>query len=386
MNKICIPSFSRSDYSSLAPIMKAAQSDKELNLQVLVGGSHLLDRFGSSVKDFTRDGIEVFKTIPFLRDADDSESDYARAFQTLYHEMVEYLISEKPSALFILGDRWEMLACSMAAFLLRIPIVHHSGGDLTQGSLDNQTRYTLTVQSHFHLVAVEEHRQRLISIGEEPWRVQVVGEPALTILENSKNTYLKTKDIEYLPNYENFALATFHPTTFEGISYEEQINRFIQILEVVNIPIFLTAPNPDPNSNIFYENLVSYVEGKENIHFFKNLGVEVYYSCMREASFMFGNSSSGIWEAPSFKLPVINIGNRQADRLRAENVIDCPLEVGAFQKALERIKSNTFKKQLKDVKNPYVFDDTVARILQSFKQDFVSSRVLKKVLKDPLRD
>lgn len=386
MNKVCIPSFSRSDYTSLAPVIKAAQLDKDVETQVLVGGSHLLNRFGNSRKDFEEAGLNVFREIPFLKEEDDSEVDFARAYQRLYSSMVDYFIEEKPDALFILGDRWEMLACSSAAFLLRIPIIHHSGGDLTQGSLDNQTRYTLSVQSHVHLVALEEHKERLIKFGEEDWRVEVVGEPALTVLDEEGSFYKSVSEIEGFSNLSEFALATFHPTTFEGYSFEEQIDKYIEILNLIDIPIVLTAPNPDPSSKVFYEKLISFAKENERIHLFENLGAKAYYTCMRDASFMIGNSSSGIWEAPSFKLPVINIGERQADRLRAGNVLDIAIDVNEAKKAIQEVTSNSFKERIEKVVNPYVFKDTNHRILQSFKQDLRSPQLLKKVLVDPLKD
>lgn len=385
LNKICIPTFSRSDYSSLSPVIIEAQKDREIELQVLVGGSHLLKRFGESVNDIKNDGIKIFMEIHFLGENDDSEIEFALAFSKLFEVFFNYLVTEKPDTVFILGDRWEMLACSQAANLLRVPIVHHSGGDLTQGSLDNQTRYVLTMQSHLHLVAIEEHKRRLVSMGEEDWRVRIVGEPALSRITEPTFLFESMSEIPSVPCQGNFVLATFHPTSFDQYSFEEQINMYIEILDCIEESVLLTAPNPDPSSKIFFDKLSDYVETKKNIYFLSNVGSKAYYTCMKFAKYMVGNSSSGIWEAPSFKLPVINIGRRQEDRLRAGNVIDCSLETEDFKKALNKIRSSEFKEKLRFVENPYVFKDTISEIVKTFKQDFKDPKVLQKKIVDPLR-
>lgn len=374
-------SLSRSDYTSLKPVIKAALNDTDLEVKVIAGGSHLLKRFGNSIQSFKEDNIPVHHLTSFFSEEDDSDEDFAISFGKAYQDFVDYFIKQKPDRVFILGDRWEMLAASAAANLLRIPIVHHSGGDLTQGSLDNQTRYVLSTQSHLHLVALEEHRERLISMGEEEWRVITVGEPALTELDNIAS---KTKNIFKdlgIPEGREFVLATFHPTTFEKIPAKEQISLFIESLKEIKEDIILTAPNPDPNSKYFYNKLLEFSQGQSNVHFFENLGHQRYYGAMKQAKFMIGNSSSGIWEAPSFSLPVINLGDRQKDRLRAGNVIDVDLNLDSIKLALKKVSNKNY---FKDIQNPYVKKNTNQLILESIKMDIEKSKLLFKKLNDPI--
>lgn len=385
MKKVCFATFTRSDYTSLKHIIKAAKSAKLFQVSVLAGGSHLLHRFGNSIEQIKKDGIEVDFTIDFLSESDDSDNDMAEAFLRAYQGCLNYLLKEKPDCVFLLGDRWEMLAMSQAANLVRVPIIHHSGGDITQGSLDNQTRYTLTTQAHIHLTALEEHRERLIAIGEEEWRVTTVGEPALTEVTSQADGVEDIYKELGFESEEKFVLATFHPTTFESASLEKQIDIFLKTLDLVPETIVLTAPNPDPGSKAFFDKLFQYVESNNRIHFFENLGAKRYYASMRAAEYMVGNSSSGIWEAPSFKLPVLNMGSRQKDRLRADNVLDVDLDIEKIEIGLKKIRSLKFKEQLKKIENPYVKENCLELILKCIQESFLRDNLLMKKFIDPLK-
>lgn len=380
--KVCFISFSRSDYTSLRPIIRAAQADTEIEAVVVAGGSHLLKRFGNSIEIFKRDSIEFDHVIDFLDEQDDTELDIARAHGRAYQAMVEYFDANQPDAVFILGDRWEMLAVATAASLLRIPIVHHSGGDITQGSQDNQTRYALSVLAHIHLVALDQHRQRLLRMGEEDWRVISVGEPALTEITQCVSEDIRS-ELGLQPNAP-FVLATYHPTTYESMSFAEQVQFFVAALDLIEVDVVLTAPNPDPGSNTFYEVLQNYAAGRANAHLFENLGPERYYAAMHEAEFMIGNSSSGIWEAPSFGLPVINLGRRQQDRLRGKNVIDIDLDLVAVKQAITQIDDLKSSVELRQKQNPYVKENTLALVLDALKMDIPREKLLAKVFVDPL--
>ena len=381
--KICFVSLSRSDYSSLRPVILAAMNDAEIEASVVAGGSHLLQRFGNSIESFRHDGIKVDHVIDFLEEQDNTELDIAKAHGRAYRAFVEYLNSNRPDSVFVLGDRWEMLPVAAAASLLRIPIVHHSGGDITQGSRDNQTRYALSVLAHIHLVALDEHRERLLHLGEEDWRVISVGEPALTEITRFVSDDIRG-EIGLKPEVP-FVLATYHPTSFESMSFSDQVDFFIAALDLVELEIVLTAPNPDPGSNTFYEFLQSYAGKRANVHLFENLGSEHYYPAMSEAEFMIGNSSSGIWEAPSFGLPVINLGTRQQDRLRGKNVIDVDLDLVAVKRALEQVDDLKSSDALRQKQNPYAKENTLALILEALKADIPRERLLAKVFIDPLK-
>lgn len=382
MKKICFVSLSRSDYTSLRTLIRDALAAKDFNVEVIAGGSHLLERFGRSIASFQEDQIPIFKIIDFLSESDDSEIDIARAAGKAYQKFLEYFISSKPDYVFILGDRWEMLPVAEAAFLLRLPIIHHSGGDITQGALDNQIRYTLSTKSHFHLVAIEEHRQRLIRMGEESWRVVTTGEPALTVVNALAMSACDIYQSLSLKKDESFALATFHPTTFDDIPIDKQIDIFLKTLELIELPVIITAPNPDPGSRIFLEKLDAFVCQHERFKIFQNLGAKLYYAAMSKAKYMVGNSSSGIWEAPSFELPVLNMGQRQSGRVRAKNVVDTRLDLDSIKIGLLKVSNPAFKQQLSGLVNPYGHTGTNKLILNCIRQLPPVEKLLHKKLID----
>lgn len=382
--KVCFVTLSRSDYTSLRPIIKAAYQDPDIETVVVAGGSHLCERFGRSIDDIERDQIYIDKVVDFLGEEDDTEQDIARAYGRAYQLFVEYFIETPFDAVFILGDRWEMLAVATAASFLRIPIVHHSGGDITQGSLDNQTRYALSVLSHLHLVALDEHRDRLVAMGEEYWRVVSVGEPSLTEIKDKVGSVKDVRDRLGLAPDANYVLATFHPTTFDEVPFEQQAQLFIETLNLIDHEILLTASNPDPGSRAFFDVFNRYARSRENVHLYENLGPDLYFSAMNEAEFMIGNSSSGLWEAPSLGLPVINMGERQKDRLRGENVIDVKLDLNEVKQALGRIEAVRQNSTVQKKQNPYVKEDALGLILDSIKAQVSRTELLAKKLVDPL--
>ena len=386
MKKVCFISLSRSDYASLKPIIQASLKHAQFETSVIAGGSHLLKRFGASIGQFHMDGIPISHIVDFMLDSDNSEQDIARAYGRAYQQFVDTYDNLKPDYIFILGDRWEILAAAQAASFMRLPIIHHSGGDLTQGSLDNQTRYILTNLSHFHLTAVDEHKRRIEAIGEEPWRVTVVGEPALTGIKGKATNASVIRRLFGLRKREKFVLATFHPTTFDSASFEDQVSIYIKALRLIDDKVILTAPNPDAGSKVFLDELTKFASTHQNILLFENLGADRYYGAMSEADYMIGNSSSGIWEAPSFKLPVINIGERQRDRIRANNVIDTPLSETAIKESLSLIKQRSFRDSIEKVTNPYVKDNTIELILEgiTFALDCKKVLLAKKLI-DPIR-
>lgn len=381
--QVCFVTLSRSDYASLRPVIRAAYQDSGLKTTVVAGGSHLIERFGNSIEEIKKDLINIDAVIDFLDAQDNTEIDIARAFGRAYVEFVEYFHEARPDAVFILGDRWEMLAVATAASLLRIPIVHHSGGDITQGSLDNQTRYALSVLAHIHLVAIDEHRERLLRLGEQDWRVISVGEPALTELPQKAGSDPRA-ELGLRPATP-FVLATYHPTTFDELSIDDQVRFFVSALEFVDQDIVLSAPNPDPGSRTFYNALNDFAKSHPRVHLFENIGADRYHAAMHEADYMIGNSSSGIWEAPSFGLPVINIGKRQQDRLRADNVVDVELDLKAVEQAIATVSAMKSRPGRKSTKNPYVKDNTLQLILDAIKLDIPKPELLAKLFVDPLK-
>ncbi|MFW0778146.1 MAG: UDP-N-acetylglucosamine 2-epimerase [Rickettsiales bacterium] len=384
MPSVCFVTLSRSDYASLRPVVRAAMADSEIEVKLIAGGSHMLSRFGTTIEQIKKDGLDIHAAAEFLSEKDDSPEQLAAAYARAVSIFVELFTADQPDYVFVLGDRWEMLAVATAASMLQIPIVHHSGGDITQGSSDNQTRYALSCLSHLHLVALEDHRRRLLAMGEEAWRVMTVGEPALTELP----TYAALAGDIYeelgLQKGEPFVLATFHPTSFDTLSTEAQIDGFLEVLDTISEPIILTAPNPDAESEIFLRKLTEYADKHAHVQLHESLGAVRYYAAMKHAKYMIGNSSSGLWEAPSFGLPVINIGPRQQGRAHGANVVNVPLVVKDVTAAIRQVSQPAFLEKLVDNTNPYVRADTLELILDALKKPRDKKALLAKKLMDPL--
>lgn len=374
MRKVAIISLSRSDYASVKPVALAAQNDSTLDVMFIAGGSHCLKRYGNTMGSIKDDGIRITHRVDFLDEKSDTVSDLATAQAKAVDVFTKVFIKDRPDIVFILGDRWEMAAVAIVASALRIPICHHSGGDITQGSADNQTRYVLSTLSHLHCVALDQHKKRLLKMGEEDWRVTVTGEPALTMLTDGQGEF---------DQQEPFVLATFHPTSYDDVSFENQIEFFINVLDLIEGKIILTAPNPDQNSGEFYKRLKQFSETKPNIKLVESLGAQ-YYAAMGKADMMIGNSSSGLWEAPSFALPVINIGKRQEDRIRGSNVIGIGYDIDEAKDAIKRAKSSDFLNSLRDCENPYVKDNTIDLILGQLKTPVSTEKLLAKHFIDPI--
>jgi len=368
--KVHFITLSRSDHASVAPVVRAARARKSLEAKLIAGGSLLLKRYGRIV-----DSIElpVHATVPFLREEDDSPADLARAAGRAATAFAELLAKDRPDYVFILGDRWEMLPAASAASMLGIPIVHHSGGDITQGSADNQTRYALSCLAHLHLVALPEHAARLARMGEESWRITVTGEPALT--ELSRHAAAPATGAP-------FVLATFHPTSFDPLPIPRQIKVFVEALALVKGPLVITAPNPDSDSGLFAQELQAFARSRPDTRYVESLGAD-YYAAMRAASLMIGNSSSGLWEAPSFRLPAVNIGPRQQGRAHGDNVINVPLEKDAIAAAIAQASAPSFRSRLSG-NNPYVRPDTLELILGALEKPHGRDALLAKRFIDPL--
>lgn len=379
--KVCFVTLSRSDYASLAPVLRAALAAPGIEATLAVGGSHLLERYGRSIDDVRRDGFAIEREIDFLGEGDDSAAELAHAQARACAAFADYFQASAPERVFLLGDRWELLAAAGTASLLRIPILHHSGGDITQGSTDNQTRYALTALAHQHLVAHDEHRRRLLAIGEESWRVTHVGEPALVGIDAGYRGDIRA---ELGVGDRPFALATWHPTVFDRLDFAAQAALFTRALELLDIDIVLTAPNPDPGSGPIHDALARFAAARPAVHLFDNLGAERYHAAMAEAEFMIGNSSSGIWEAPSFGLPVVNIGNRQQDRLRGDNVIDTAADLDAIRHALAGLDAVRARPGVRARRNPYLREDTLAAIVDAIGLEITRERLLAKHFVDPL--
>jgi UDP-hydrolysing UDP-N-acetyl-D-glucosamine 2-epimerase len=290
-----------------------------------------------------------------------------------------------PDLLILTGDRMELLPVASAAICLGIPIAHISGGEITEGAIDDSVRHAVTKLSHLHFASNAQHAKRLIQMGEEPWRVTTTGEPALDAIDELQP--LSREELEQhigIKLESPLVIVTYHPETLGNGDVEDFTNILEAIAQTPATYVF-TFPNTDPGSAAIIEKLHHYSSKIKKSAICQSLGQQRYYSLMGIAEAMLGNSSSGLWEAPSFKLPVINVGYRQGRRLRAENVIDIPRPTPhSVVQGLEKALSPDFKHSLRHISNPYKMGNAVCNILQVIRQLPSRKKLLnKKFIDDP---
>ena len=374
MNKIDFITLSRSDYASLEPIFRHIKETTNINARLYAGGSHHLKRYGYSIESIRHEFSSSLIELDFLSEQTDTPIELLYDSSVQIRKFAKELKKSSPDAIFIVGDRWEMLPIAYCAFMLQIPIIHHSGGDITQGSLDNQARYALSNFSHIHLVSLSEHKKRLLMCGEQDWRIEIVGEPALLRAEAIAK---RNRAITSRAHKKKYALATFHPCSLDSIPILAQVGFFIECLDQLEMPVIITAPNPDAHSKTVYKKILDYSKQRPDIEFIPNLGAE-YYQYLCDAELLIGNSSSGIWEASTFQVPVINIGSRQEGRSRSENVIDIGYNIDEFKNSCKKIQSIDFKLKLTSIKNIYYDNECLELINRKLTVNYDKSKLLNK--------
>lgn len=345
MRRIAVVSTGRSDYSIYRPLLQAIQAHPDLQLQVLVTGMHLDDRFGRTVDLVEKDGFPVAARIPVLQ-TDDTAQGIATAMAAGLAGFGAHYAATPPDLLVVLGDRFEMFAAALAAVPFNLPILHLHGGELSEGAMDDRFRHALTKLSHLHGVATEVYRSRVIQLGEEPWRVLCCGALALDNLRTLRRlTRAELEQRFELDLSESPLLVTLHPTTNAPELAGPQTDALLEALQQLGLPVVFTMPNADTAGSVIRGHLLEFCQNHRRARWVENFGPEAYYSMLAEARAMVGNSSSGLLEAPSFALPVVNLGDRQKGRLRAANVIDAPFEPAAIVAAVQTALTPEFKAQ-----------------------------------------
>ena len=373
---------SRADYSSLAPILRLIHEDPDVRLLLFVGGTHLAPEFGLTVRNIEADGFEITDRIEMLV-ASDTPQAIAKSFGLGVIGFADSLTRFRPDIVLIVGDRFEMLSVACAALPLGIPIAHVSGGDVTEGAIDNQVRHAITKMSHIHFVNMEAHAKRLVQMGEEPSRVVVSGDPALDLVHQMK--FLTKQELSECLGLEltsPILMISFHPTTLGSAEFGQEVESLLGALSRIQATLVMTYPNADSGNRTIIEHMQEFAAKRPNAHLFTNLGQEKYYSLLAQADLMVGNSSSGCYEAPEFRLPVVNVGDRQRGRLRAANVIDVCADADAIQDAIKRGLDPSFRASLQHLKNPYGDGGASPRIVDTLKRIELGTQLLQKPFVD----
>lgn len=313
---IAVVSAGRADYAICLPLLKRIQADPQLKLYLMITGMHLSPDFGMTVHGVAADGLEIGDRIAMLLSSDTPEG-LAKSMGLGTLGFAQAFAKFRPDILVVLADRFEMHAAAVAALPFRIPVAHIEGGDLTEGAIDDAFRHSMTKLSHLHFVSTKEYRQRVIQLGEEPWRVVVSGAPSLDNLKALRLPSPKELERKYGISLQRPPLlVTFHPVTQEYEETPEQIKNLLEALAKLAAPVIFTLPNADTFGSIIVHAIQDFVKTHSSAKLINNFGTRDYLGMMALSSAMVGNSSSGLIEAPSFGLPVVNIGSRQRGRIQ----------------------------------------------------------------------
>jgi len=378
MRTIGVVTVGRSDYSYYVPVLRRMAAERGMRAHLIVSGMHLVPEFGRTEQSILRDGFPIGDRVEMLV-ASDTPEGVAKSIGLGAIGFAQSYARCRPDILLVLGDRFEMFSAVVAALPMRIPVAHVHGGELTEGAMDDAVRHSITKMSHLHFVATEEYARRVTQLGEEPERVIVSGAPSLDNLRGLRLSSRAALEKRHgLRLQKPFLLATFHPVTLEYEQTEQQITEFLAALDHAGLPVVFTYPNADMGSRLILEKTRRYVAQHRNAWIIANLGTGDYFSMMKYAAAMIGNSSSGIIEAASFRLPVVNVGNRQRGRVRGKNVQDVECRRGPIAAAIREATSASFLKSLANLVNPYGDGRAAERIVARLKAAPLDGSLIQK--------
>ncbi len=362
---IAVVTTSRADYSHLYWPLHDLLSHKDVDLRLIVLGAHLSPSFGETVKEIERDGFPIAARIECLLSSD-TDVGMAKTLGVAVLGLADLLGQMRPDLLLLIADRYEMLAPAAVALTLRIPIAHIEGGEISEGAIDDAVRNALTKMSHIHFTSTENARERVIAMGEETWRVHRAGAPSLDHLLRSQLLALDELQQRLQLDLDRPTIVVaYHPVTLLADTTEEA-DALFAALEQVDAQILFCYPNSDAGSHALMQHTKNFLAMHKDARVFVNLDAVTYWSLLRHVDLLVGNSSSGIMEASSFGLPVVNVGFRQKGRERAANTLDAAPEANEILAAIAWARSAEFRESLAGMTNPYGDGhaaETIVRVL-----------------------
>jgi len=362
------------------PVLHRLRREKNLDLRLIAAAGHLDPKYGNTVAEIEQDGFVIAARV-LMTKTGDSGAAVAKAIGGGIQEFVAAYRQVRPDVVLLLGDRYEMFAAAIAALPMRLPLAHIHGGELTLGAIDDSIRHSITKLSHIHFVATAEYARRILQLGEEPWRVHTTGSPVIDSILSMELLPKDQLELEIGLDLSRTLLITYHPPTLES-DQERALSNLLTALAASGHSLLFTGSNADARSGEIIEKIQEFVKKRANARFIPNLGHRKYHSIQKYVPAMVGNSSSGIIEAASFRLPVVNIGTRQAGRLRATNVIDVGTSETEIAKGIAQATSPEFGKSIAQLENPYGDGNASERIVTLLSSIEVDEKLLLKKFVD----
>lgn len=378
MRTIGVVTVARSDYGIYLPVLRRLETEPEVQLCLFVSGMHMAPEFGLTCEEVENDGFGSLHCIEMLL-ASDSPEGVAKSMGLGMIGFAQAYAQTDVDLLLLLGDRFEMMAAAAAATPFNIPLAHLHGGECTEGAIDEVMRHSISKMSHLHFVSTQEYGRRLIQMGEEPWRVHVAGAAGLDNLRQVELLDRATLEKELQLSLDPAPLlVTFHPVTRDINQTTYHIQELLAALGCVRRPIVITYPNADADGRSVIDAIESFAQSRPKVKLIKNLGTQRYFSLMSIGAAMVGNSSSGIIEAASFELPVVNVGSRQRGRIHAANVINANYDRASVLDAIRKAVSTPFAESLRGLVNPYGDGNAAQRIVDVLKRQPLGAELLIK--------
>jgi len=381
MKRICVFTGTRAEYGLLYPLIKKIQKSKDFELQLIVSGIHLSSEFGLTYKQIEADGFKIDEKVEILLSSDTDEG-VCKTMGVALISLTDSLRRLKPDLFIVLGDRYETFAASITAYTMKIPIAHIHGGETTEGAFDEAYRHSITKMSYLHFTSTEVYKHRVIQLGESPERVFNVGAIGL---DNINELQLMSKEelekeLRFSLEEKKNIIVTFHPTTLEQKTSLENTKQLLKTLEQMNgINILFTKSNADSQGRRINELLAEFSEkNPQKSKLMDSLGQLRYLSCLKHFDCVIGNSSSGIIEAPYFKTPTLNIGDRQKGRVKPESVIDCNPYSLDIKRAIEKAFSQEFQSSINKLDLPYGDGHASDKIMDILRSELKRKLNLKK--------
>ena len=384
MKTVCVITATRAEYGLLKNIIKLIEKDEELKLVLVATGTHLSKDFGYTVTEIREDKLPISAEIDILVEEEGGIS-ASKTMAKAFYKFSDFFKNCKPDMLVVLGDRYELLPICACAMNEQIPISHISGGEITEGVIDDTIRHCVTKMSYLHFVSCEAYRKRVIQLGEEPSRVFNFGDVGV---ENICNMKLMSKsELEQEIGFcldNPYGVVTFHPVTLEKASALKQLEELLNALKATeDMNFIITKSNADTKGKEINDRIDEFVEENKNCKSYYSLGLLRYLSAVQYSEFVIGNSSSGIVEVPAFGIPTINIGDRQKGRLQANSILNCEPEKEDIIRQIKMARREEFKNNIKIDQNPYKGKDTSKLIVETIKRFLYIEKIeLKKQFYD----
>lgn len=367
MKKLLYVTGSRAEYGIMRRLLKKLDEDKNIQLDIVVTGMHLMKEYGETFKEVEKD-FNVIEKID-IEIANSNNYDVLHSMSLAIEKFAKFFLNNKYDAVMLLGDRYEILPVAIASAINNIPLIHIHGGEKTLGNYDEFIRHSITKMSKLHLVATDEYRNRVIQLGENPETVKNVG--SLGVTNAMELELLSKKELENkLGNFSKpYFVVLFHPETITEISLEQQTENLISALNKFKdrYDFVFIGSNSDTGSDKIQKIIKNFVD-KNNYKRFLSLKNYEYFSLLKNSQGLIGNSSSGVIEVPSLKIPTINIGNRQLGRVKGTTIIDCSADTEDILKAIEKSQSESYKKILNESVNPYYQENSLEKYYSEIKK------------------